>query len=237
MIAKRVPGRKATSSIARLARYVVNAQGGLDPRSWTRTADYILDSAAAANGRGEKVGGVRVTNCGTEDAAAATLMIEAVQQANRRSRAGKTYHLVFAFPPGERPALDVLHAIEDELCAAIGLGDHQRISAVHIDTDHLHVHVAINKVQPAGLRNIEPFFDKQKLMAACERLELAHGLQRTSHGVVPDAPVREQDEALVRFREVARAAALPCGRRRAGRKRTRRFRCTGLRSGRAARGW
>lgn len=182
MIAKRIPAPKATSSPARLVRYVVNAQGGLDPRSWTRTADYILDNAAP-NAQGEKVGGVRVTNCGTDDPAAATIAIEAIQAANTRSKNEKTYHLVFSFPPGEQPPLDVLHAIEDELVEAIGYADHQRISAVHVDTDHLHVHVAINKVHPTGLQNIEPYFDKQRLMQACERLEIKHGLQRTNHGL------------------------------------------------------
>lgn len=182
MIAKRIPARKATSSASRLVRYVVNAKGGLDPRSWTRTADYILDNPST-NAQGEKVGGVRVTNCGTDDPSAATLAIEAIQAANTRSKNDKTYHLVFSFPPGEQPALDVLHDIEDELVAAIGYADHQRISAVHVDTDHLHVHVAINKVHPTGLQNIEPYYDKHRLMEACERLELKHDLQRTDHGL------------------------------------------------------
>lgn len=184
MIAKRIeprPGGK--SNIARLARYVVNAQGGLDPRSWSRTADYILDSNAEANEKGEKVGGVRVTNCFTDDPADATQLIQATQARNTKSKKDKTYHLVFSFPPGEQPPLEVLNAIEDELCATIGYADHQRISAVHIDTDHLHVHVAINKVHPTGHQNIEPYYDKQRLMAACERLEVKYGLERTNHGL------------------------------------------------------
>lgn len=183
MIAKRIPARQHTSSIARLARYVVNARGSLDPRSWERTADYILDQSAEKNAQGEKVGGVRVTNCGTDDPAAATLMIEAVQAINTRSKNDKTYHLVFSFPAGEQPPLETLNAIEDELCAAIGFADHQRISAVHIDTDHLHVHVAINKVHPTGYQNIEPFYDKQRLMEASDRLEVKYDLQRTNHGL------------------------------------------------------
>jgi len=182
MIAKRIPRRAGTSSPARLVRYMVAAQGGIEPESWKRTADYILDSKGTTT-QGEKVASYRVTNCRTDDPAQATTIIEATQAANKRSKADKTCHLVFSFPPGERPVLDVLHAIEDELCEAIGYADHQRISAVHIDTDHLHVHVAINKVHPTGLQNIEPFFDKQRLMEACERLENIHGLQRTNHGL------------------------------------------------------
>lgn len=182
MIAKRVPRTKGTSSPARLVRYMVAAEGGLDPTSWARTADYILDTKESTT-QGERVGSYRVVNCGTDDPAAATVLIEATQALNTRSKADKTYHLVFSFPPGEQPPLEVLHAIEDELCASIGYTDHQRVSAVHTDTDHLHVHVAINKVHPTGLQNIEPYYDKKRLMEACERLEIKYDLQRTNHGL------------------------------------------------------
>lgn len=182
MIAKRIESGGG-SNIARLTRYIVNAQGGLDPRSWEQTASYILDENAEVNDKGEKVGGVRVSNCFTDDPADATTLIQATQARNTRSKKDKTYHLVFSFPPGEKPPLDVLHDIEDELCASIGYADHQRISAVHIDTDHLHVHVAINKVHPTGHQNIEPYYDKQRLMEACERLEIKYDLERTNHGI------------------------------------------------------
>jgi hypothetical protein len=182
MIAKRIARRAATSSPARLVRYMVAAQGGIEPESWARTADYILASKGTTT-QGEKVASSRVTNCGTDDPGDATVLIQATQARNKRSQTDKTYHLVFAFPPGERPPLAVLHQIEDALCEVLGYADHQRISAVHIDTEHLHVHVAINKVHPSGLQNIEPFYDKQRLMEACERLEIQHGLTRTNHGL------------------------------------------------------
>jgi hypothetical protein len=193
MIAKRIDTKAASPRIARLVRYVVAAQGGIDPRSWSRTADYVLNSGTSS--RGEKVGGVRVTHCHTDDPAAATALIECTQAANTRSKTDKTYHLVFSFPPGEEPDIKTLHHIEDQLVASIGYADHQRISAVHIDCDHLHVHVAINKVHPKGFQNIEPYFDKKKLMEACERLELEYGLTRTNHGLhgeKPKAKIREK---------------------------------------------
>jgi hypothetical protein len=85
-------------------------------------------------------------------------------------------------PAGEKPSEAQLRDIEDELCAAIGLADHQRISAVHTNTDHLHIHIAINKVHAVTRRCVEPYYDKHKLMAACDRLEIKHGLERTRHG-------------------------------------------------------
>ena len=182
MIAKRVPRDKGTSSPARLVRYMVAAVGEIDPNTWARTSDYILDSKGKTS-QGEKVESYRVSNCGTDDPAAAAILIEATQAANVRSKSDKTYHLVYSFPPGEQPPLEVLHAIEDELCEAIGYADHQRVSAVHNDTDHLHVHVAINKVHPTGFQNIEPYYDKKRLMETCERLEIKYGLERTNHGI------------------------------------------------------
>lgn len=182
MIAKRIPREKGTSSIARLVRYMVAAVGDIDPNTWARTSNYILDTKESTI-KGEKVASYRVTNCETDDPAAASILIEATQAANTRSKADKTYHLVFSFPPGENPSIEVLHAIEDELCAVIGYADHHRISAVHNDTDHLHVHVAINKVHPTGLQNIEPYFDKKRLMEACSKLEVKYGLERTNHGL------------------------------------------------------
>lgn len=183
MIAKRIPRNGATSSPARLVRYMVAAVGGIDPNSWARTADYILDTKDKTT-QGEKVASYRVTNCdGLDDPADAAILIQSVQDQNKRSTADKTYHMVYSFPPGESPSIEVLHAIEDELCAAIGYSDHQRVSAVHKDTDHLHVHVCINKVHPTGLQNIEPFYDKKRLMEACERLEIKYGLERTNHGL------------------------------------------------------
>lgn len=190
MIAKRITSKATTSRVARLVRYVVAAEGSIDPRSWSRTADYML--ASGTSNRGEKVGGVRVTNCNTGDPAVATTLIEATQAVNTRSKTDKTYHLVFSFPPGEEPPLNTLHKIEDELVAAIGYSEHQRISAVHIDCDHLHVHVAINKVHPKGFQNIEPYFDKLKLMAACERLEIEHGLTCTNHGLTGEKTKKEK---------------------------------------------
>ena len=46
----------------------------------------------------------------------------------------------------------------------------------------MHLHIAINKIAPQTRRCVEPFYDKRKLMAACEALEKKHGLAKTNHG-------------------------------------------------------
>lgn len=182
MIAKRIVRPKGTSEFARLARYVVGGKAGVDPASWARLGSYVLD---AAHG-GEKVAWTRVTNCVSEHAGWAVKEIEATQARNTRSKADKSYHLVLSFPEGERPTRGQLEDIEDRVCQAIGLGEHQRISAVHQDTDHWHVHVAINKVHPVSFRNVEPYYDHYRLQEVCEELEIRHGLIRTNHTPGPE---------------------------------------------------
>lgn len=159
MIAKRVHIRQPKkSSFAGLARYITDAQS-----------------------KSERVGDVRVTNCANEDVSWAVREIEHTQQQNRRAASDKTYHLLFSFPVGESPSADTLRAIEDRICAGLGFADHQRISAIHTDTDNLHIHVAINKIHPTQLTIHEPKADYARLGGLCAALEEEFGLQRTNH--------------------------------------------------------
>lgn len=180
MIAKRIMSAKGGAGYKRLAGYVLNVSHEhqpADPASWTRLNAYILDTAH----QGEKVAWVRATNCHTDDPGWAVKEILATQAQNTRSRGDKSYHLVVSFPEGERPTQAQIEDIEDRLCAAIGFELHQRVSAVHQNTDNWHLHIAINKVHPHTFRNVEPFRDHYRLQEACAELEIRHGLRREPH--------------------------------------------------------
>jgi hypothetical protein len=177
MIAKRVK-RGVASSYTGLATYILGPKGARRKEVIERLSDYILDKAGA----GGRVGGIRITNCGTDEPDWALSDIIATQKRNKRASADKTYHLVVSFADNERPSDEVLEKIEERLVSAIGLEAHQRMSAVHIDTDHLHMHIAINKIHPTTFRMHEPYFDQRKLMTECEKLEKEFGLVRTNHG-------------------------------------------------------
>lgn len=179
MIAKRVPNPKGKSrGMGQIAKYITGLKAEGDPAGWPALADYITD----ARSDGARVEYVRLTNLDSDDLGPAVKEILVTQDLNTRSKGDKNYHLVVAFPPGERPTREQLDDIEDELCAAIGLADHQRISAAHDDKDHFHIHIAINKVHPVTYRNIEPHYDKKALMRTCVELEKKHGLTITNHG-------------------------------------------------------
>lgn len=202
MIAHRIAKKSAKDSFARLGCYVLDITAPTDPRAFDRLAGYVVDHG----GGGERVVGARITNCGDDDIEMALDEIARVQVQNTTSKAGKAYHLVVSFPEGERPTLEQLRDIEDHLVAAIGLEDHQRISAIHDDTDNLHVHVAVNKVHPTTYRNVEPFYDKRKLMSACRALELKHGLAIDNHGLSED-PERKIEAGVERDQSKLRDGA------------------------------
>jgi hypothetical protein len=186
VIAKRIKRTKTRDTFKRLAGYVLNEKNGgkADPVTW-ELAEYVFDSAH----EGEKVAYWRVTNCGAEDPGFAVKEIIATQERNTRSKSDKSYHLVISFPPGEQPTREQIEEIEDHLVASIGLQEHQRISAVHQNTDCWHLHVAINKVHPTTLRNVEPYYDQPRLQAACAEMEIKHDLTRTNHGLKPEQPL------------------------------------------------
>ena len=173
MIAKRVRRTAATSDFARLGRYIMAAETETAAQLWTRTADYILD----AKGGGEKLEWSRITNCHSDEPGWAIREILATQDRNKRSKGDKSYHLIVSFPEGEVPTRAQLEDIEDTLCAGIGFAEHQRISAAHSNTQHFHLHIAINRVHPRSFRCIEPFYDYKELFRLCRALEQKHRLQ------------------------------------------------------------
>jgi len=140
-------------------------------------AQYILREER----KNPEIGRVRISNCEMNEMDLAVKEIAAIQARNTRSKADKTCHLIVSFPTGETPTPAQFEDIEDELCSAIGLGDHQRLSAVHLDTEHVHIHIAINKIHPVSHRNIELIRDHFKLAEACERLEERHRLTKDNH--------------------------------------------------------
>lgn len=139
--------------------------------------EYLNDPQA----KQERVGRVTVTNCLQDHSLDAALEVQATQALNTRTEADKTYHLLISFREGEGPAPKVLDAIEARVCAVLGYADHQRVSAVHHDTDNLHIHIAINKIHPTRYTIHTPYNDYKTLSEICEKLEKEYGLEVDNH--------------------------------------------------------
>lgn len=140
-------------------------------------AKYITD----AQSKDHRLGQVLLTNCAAATLPAAIEEVLATQYINTRAKSDKTYHLIVSFRAGEQPSADTLRAIEERISAGLGYGEHQRISAVHDDTDNLHVHIAINKIHPTRHTIHEPYYPHRTLAELCEVLERDYNLERDNH--------------------------------------------------------
>lgn len=101
MIAKRVALKAARKSdFGGLVTYITNSQG-----------------------RAERVGSVKVTNCSSVEVPGAVLDVRAVQAASK-AKGDKTYHLIISFRAEDRPTADQLRAVEERMCNALGFSEH-----------------------------------------------------------------------------------------------------------------
>jgi hypothetical protein len=153
------------------------AMKSLQKGSFSGLVEYMLDT----QNKSERVESFRITNCLSDTPQWAIQEVMATQAQNTRAKTDKTYHLILSFREGEKPSKDILNAIEDRVCDGIGYSGHQRISAVHTDTDNLHIHIAINKIHPQRNTIHEPYYDHPALGKLCEKLELEYGLERDNH--------------------------------------------------------
>lgn len=123
-----------------------------------------------------------ISNCGFDHLDTAVREVMAVQEMARKGH-DKSYHLVLSFHPEDHIAdkPDILAYIEDECCKVLGFGEHQRISVLHTDTEHPHLHIAINRVHPETLRQHTPYYSHRKLAAFCQQMEQVLGLAIDNH--------------------------------------------------------
>jgi hypothetical protein len=179
MIAKRIEFRNVEmSSFSKLVTYITHSQG-----------------------KNERVGKISVSNCGSDEPSWAAMEAEAVQARNKRSKMDKTYHLLVSFREGDHPSPEVLQAIEARICEMLGYSEHQRVSAVHYDTDHMHIHIAINKIHPSRFTAHEPYFDKKNLGVLCEALEKEYNL-------APDNHVARMTQGEAKAQDMEKAAGI-----------------------------
>ncbi len=148
--------------------------------------------------KSERISQIKVSNCYSDDQTAALIEIQNTQEMNKRAKSDKTCHLVLSFPEGERLSLADLNAIEERFCDVLGFTGHQRISVVHIDTNNLHIHIAINKIHPSTFTIHNPYFDYKKVAKLCEQIEQEYGLTQVNHETVSDKAARVAQEIETR---------------------------------------
>ncbi len=141
----------------------------------------LVKYITSSQGKNERLGAIKATNCAADSMGAVIAEVLATQKQNTRAANDKTYHLLVAFAPGETPSPTVLEHIEKRICAVLGFAEHQRVSTVHHDTDHRHLHIAINKIHPTRLTIHEPYLAYRTLGEICTKLEKEFGLKEVDH--------------------------------------------------------
>ncbi|MEB0222086.1 TraI/MobA(P) family conjugative relaxase [Pseudomonas sp. AB12(2023)] len=114
-------------------------------------------------------------NCLSLQSASAEM--ESVAAQNVRVK-DPVYHVVLSWAPGEKPTdVEAFNSAHHAL-SAVGMSDHQYVFAVHRDTENVHVHMAVNRVNPDTFKAVYPERDFYKLDRAMRELELENGWQQ-----------------------------------------------------------
>ena len=104
-------------------------------------------------------------------------------------------HYVLSWRTGEQPTPPQIEVAVDLFLNELGLSGHQVFYGLHVDTDHIHLHVMINRVHPWTFKVIQSHqgFDLEAAHRAIARIEHAQGWRREEHG-----RYRVQDNGQVR---------------------------------------
>jgi hypothetical protein len=145
-----------------IAKRVPMPEGG--GRGFTGLQDYIEQAHKAVHTFSEGVTSL-------EDAAEE---MHAVAEMNSRCKE-PLYHLILSWPEFEKPTPEQVEEAVRAQIKALGFEGHQYIAAVHNDTPDMHVHVAINRVNPETFRAHHPRADFYTLDRTCREIELAQG--------------------------------------------------------------
>jgi hypothetical protein len=198
LIAKVIPAKAGGRTFGGLVDYVT-AENRLD-----RPKGREFDELVRYVGREDTVDpmtdevtakAIAIETQGVASLRTAAVEMEAVAAQCRRLRAAADYHLVISWHEYEHPTPEQAFAAGRHALAALGMESHQYVMAVHGDTANVHLHVAVNRVDPESYRAVSPFRDYIKLDRAMREIELAQGW---SHDRGP-SQVREIDgrEAVV----------------------------------------
>lgn len=114
-------------------------------------------------------------NCTSLETAAEEMEYTARQARYAKDDTDPVFHYILSWQSHESPRPEQIYDSVRHTLKALGLSSHQYVSAVHTDTDNLHVHVAVNRVHPDTSYLNCLSWSQEKLSRACRELELKHG--------------------------------------------------------------
>lgn len=157
--------------------------------SFAGLADYL-------GGGEERVGWVETRNVFADDVPGT--VAEMREQAGLSARCEKpVYHVTIAFDPSDNPTEAEVREAVDRTLQDVGLQDHQALVVRHVDREHAHVHVMVNRVGPDG-RAWSTSQDRRRLRASVESQERELGVRWTGRNARAAGVARETDRGFAR---------------------------------------
>jgi hypothetical protein len=126
------------------------------------------------------------------------------------------YHLVISWREGESPSPDQAFEAVAYTLKQLGFEGHQFVAAIHRDTDNVHTHVMVNRVNPESRRAVSPSNDYYVMDRSMRELELRQGWV---HDAGPYVVVERNGQKIVERAKAADGAAKKDKRRPAGAER------------------
>ncbi|WP_174891600.1 TraI/MobA(P) family conjugative relaxase, partial [Candidatus Hamiltonella defensa] len=143
-------------------------------------ADKSLITERFPDGRHQVLFDQVLCETNTLSVATAAVEMQAVALKNTRCK-DPVYHFFLSWPETDSPTVEQIFESARHSLDALGMSEHQYVTAIHRDTDHLHCHVAVNRIHPVTYKVADDAYDISKLHKASREMELKYGWTRT-HG-------------------------------------------------------
>ncbi|WP_174891675.1 relaxase/mobilization nuclease domain-containing protein, partial [Candidatus Williamhamiltonella defendens] len=137
-------------------------------------ADKSLITERFSDGRHQVLFDQVLCETNTLSVATAAVEMEAVALKNTRCK-DPVYHFFLSWPETDSPTVEQIFESARHSLKALGMSEHQYVTAIHRDTDHLHCHVAANRIHPVTYKVADDAYDISKLHKASREMELKYG--------------------------------------------------------------
>jgi hypothetical protein len=171
-------------------------------------ANYLEKGSEAAPKPG-RIEWIEARNIATPDPATAARIMRATANHNDRVAAGgakPVEHLSISWEPGDKPSKDQMIMVADRVLKAVGLDRNQALIIAHNDTDHSHVHLFVNPVDPDSFKVAPDKHDYWIIEEVLRKAEREFGWRETPghHWRFPDQerPSKERTPSKAERREI-----------------------------------
>lgn len=114
-----------------------------------------------------------------DDAGQAAFWMGSTAALNRDTPKRAAIHYIVSFSPKDKHRLhDVLiKDVADKCLETLGAQEHQALIACHIDRDHTHLHIVLNRIHPVTEKPVNSFRDMVKLERLMRKIENQYHLE------------------------------------------------------------